>query len=336
MRRTAGLTLIAALALAGCGSSSPASSGAANGPPANTTPTTEAASGAACSADVTVANLAVTGGAAMVLGVSKGLFTQNGLKVTLKDTAAASTQAAVVSGDAQFGYTNVPAVLAASSNGLPVRVVAAANAFPPKGMENSIVVMAKGDSGIKTVADLAGKKVAVDTLFQLPHLSLIQAAQAAGVDPKSFTVAEIPFPAMIAAVERGQVDAADLTEPFRTLAKKKGFVEVVPNNDGVADGAVQGVWVTSADYATKNPDVVACFQKSVAAANTYATAHEDELRAITPTFTKTPPALASVILFPSFDTTVDTASFESYAKTMKDNGVLKKDVNLGELIVAQP
>lgn len=331
MRRTTGLGLIGILALAGCGSGSSSTSGS----PAEPT-TAVTASRGACSADVTVANLGVTGAAAMVLGVDKGLFKDNGLNVTLKDTAAASTQAAVVSGAAQFAYTNVPAVLAASSNGLPVRVVAAANAFARKGKESNIVVMAKGDSGIKTVKDLAGKKVAVDTLFQLPHLSLIEAAQSAGVDPKSFKVSEIPFPAMIEAMDRGQVDAADVTEPFRTIAKRMGYVEVVPNNDGVSDGAVQGVWVTSADFANKSPDVVACFQKSVAEANRYATAHEDEVRTITPTFTKTPPELASVILFPTFDATVDKGSFESYAKTMKDNGILKKDVNLGQLIVAQP
>lgn len=331
MRRTAGLGMIAMMALAGCGSGSAGTSG---GPAGSTAAV--AAKGGACSSDVTVANLSVTGAAAMVLGVDKGLFKGHGLNVTLKDTAAASTQAAVVSGDAQFAYTNVPAVIAASVNGLPVRVVAAANSFADKGQQNSIVVMAKGDSGIKTVKDLKGKKVAVDTLYQLPHLSLIEAAQTAGVDPKSFTVSEIPFPAMIEAMDRGQVDAADVTEPFRTIAKKKGYVEVVPNNDGVSNGAVQGVWVTSASFAKKSPDVVACFQKSVNEANTYATTHEAELRTITPTFTKTPAALAAVILFPSFKTTVDKGSFESYAKTMKDNGIIKKDVDLDQLIVAQP
>ena len=288
--------------------------------------------GAKCNADVTVANLAVSNAAAVVLGVQKGFFKDEGLNVTLRDTQAQSTQPAVVSGEAQFAFTNVPAVIAATSNGLPIRVVASAAAYPAKGDPPSIEVVAKAGSGITKPKDLEGKKIAVDTLYQLPHLSLIQAARAAGVDPSTFKISEVPYPAMQAAVESGQVDAADMGDPFLTNAVKAGFTEVLPNNQGLKDGAVQAVWVTSAQYLASDADVVACFQRAVKTSNEYAVAHLDEVRNALPTFTKVPAPLAAVIRMPDYSATLDKKPFEDYMTLMLENKVIKKEVDLKEVI----
>ncbi len=113
MKRILSLLAVLPVLVAGCGGA------------ASTHPTT---SGGLLK--ITVANLAVTSSANLVLGVQKGFFREEGLDVTLKDTPAAATQAAVVSGQAQFAFTNVPALLAAASNGLPVRVVGPAGKFP--------------------------------------------------------------------------------------------------------------------------------------------------------------------------------------------------------------
>lgn len=336
MRRVAtciavvGLGLVAACGGSDSGTAAPASS--AGSSPAGAASTGASTTGAKCSATVTVANLAVTNAAALVLGVQKGLFKEQGLEVTLKDTAAASTQPAVVSGEAQFAFTNVPSALAGASNGLPVKVVAPAAAYPDPGQPSSLVVMAKPGAGITKPADLAGKKVAVDTLFQLPHISMIQALQASKVDPSSFKVSEVPYPAMLEAVERGQVDAGNFTEPFLTQAVAKGYVPVLPDNVGSRSGDVQALWVTSAAYAKSKPDVVGCFQRAVTASNEYATAHPDETRAVLPTYTKVPEPLARTIVMPNYKVTLDKGPFERYAKIMKDNNVIKKDVDIPALI----
>lgn len=296
---------------------------------------TEGGSSSTCSADVTVANLAVSNAAAVVLGVEEGFFEEEGLNVTLKDTAAASTQPAVVSGEAQFAFTNVPAVLAASSNGLPVRVVAPTAAYPDPSEPATIAVLAGPDSGITEPQDLEGKKIAVDTLYQLPHLSMILAARAAGVDDSTFEISEIPYPAMAEAVERGQVDAADMGDPFLSQSLAKGFVEVLGNNEGFDQGRVQALWVTSADYAEENPDVVACFQRAVAKSNEYAEENPDAARQILPTYTQVPEQLAANLRMPSFDVDIDREQFETYLELMKEVDVVKKDVDLDTVILEQ-
>lgn len=282
---------------------------------------------------ITVANLAVSNSAALVLGVQKGFFKDEGLDVTLKDTPAAATQAAVVSGEAQFAFTNVPAIIAAASNGLPVRVVGPAGKFADDEAKGHIQVVAPKDSPIQSPKDLEGRKVAVDTLYQLPHLSLIISARSLGVDTSKISFVEMPYPAMADALEDKQVDAADLGEPFLTPELAKGGRVIMSNGAGFKPETVQTMWVTSATYAAQNPDVVEKFIRALAKSNEYAGAHEDEVRQAVTTYTKTSQEMSSKILMPFFSPSMDRKNFQIYYDTMKELKVIKTDVDLNSLFL---
>jgi NitT/TauT family transport system substrate-binding protein len=283
---------------------------------------------------ITVANLAVTNSAALVLGVQKGFFRSEGLDVTLKDTPAASTQAAVVSGEAQFAFTNVPAILAAASNGLPVRIVGPAGKYARDNAKVHIQVAVPADSPIRTAKDLEGRKLAVDTLFQLPHLSFIISARSAGVDTSKITFVETPYPAMADALAKKQVDAADLGEPFLTPELAKGARSIISNGVGFAPETVQTMWVTSASYLAEHRDTVDRFTRALQKSNEYASGHDGELRQVLTTYTKTSADLSSKILMPYFSPSSDRENFEIYYQTMKELGVIKKDVDLNTLFVS--
>ena len=282
---------------------------------------------------ITVANLAVTSSADLVLGVQKGFFRQEGLDVTLKDTPAASTQAAVVSGQAQFAFTNVPALLAAASNGLPVRVVGPAGKFPSDVAKTYIQVVAPKGSPIKSAKDLEGRRMAVDTLYQLPHLSFIISARKLGVDTSKIKFVETPYPAMADALAKKQVDAADLGEPFLSPELAKGGRMIMTNGSGFSPGTVQTMWVTSAPFLAKNRATVDKFTTALKKANEYAAAHPEEVQQVVPSYTKTTAGQAKTILMPAFSPSMDRKNFEIYYTTMKGLGVIKKDVDLNSLIV---
>ena len=316
MKRISALLAVLPVLLAGCGGA------------ATKQPTTSGGL-----VKITVANLAVTSSAELVLGVQKGFFREEGLDVTLKDTPAAATQAAVVSGQAQFAFTNVPALLAATSNGLPVRVVGPAGKFPSDVAKTYIQVVAPKGSPIRSPKDLEGRRLAVDTLYQLPHLSFIISARKLGVDTSKIKFVETPYPAMADALAKKQVDAADLGEPFLSPELAKGGRTVMTNGSGFAPQTVQTMWVTSVPFLAKNRATVDKFTRALKKSNEYATAHPDEVRRAVPSYTKTTAEQATKILMPAFSPSMDRENLQVYYDTMKGLGVIKKSVDLNSLYV---
>jgi NitT/TauT family transport system substrate-binding protein len=309
------LLAVASVLLAGCGGSG-SSAGPSKADPVK----------------ITVANLAVTNSAGLVLGVEKGFFTDAGLEVTLKDTPAASTVPAVVSGGAQFGFTGVPPLVNARASGLPIKAVAPAAGYPKDLSKSQIRLMAPKGSAVTDVRLLEGKKVAVDTLYQLPHLSLIRALQARGVDTSKVKFVEVPYPAMLDALASGKVDAADLGDPFLTQALAAGDTPLVSNGMGFAPGVTQVIWISSEKYISQHPKVVQAFAAAIKKSNAYAQAHPDEVRKIVPTYMKGTEPIASTILLPEYTTAIDTGVFGVYENIMSGLGQIKKKVSASDAV----
>lgn len=81
--------------------------------------------------------------------------------------------------------------------------------------DNEALVV-KEDSGINSVKDLAGKKIAVP-FGATTHYHLLAAMELAGVDPESVEIFDMQPPDALAAWNRGDIDGSFIWEP--TLAK---------------------------------------------------------------------------------------------------------------------
>ncbi len=281
---------------------------------------------------ISVANLGVTNSAGLVVAKEKGYFTEAGLDVEIKDTPAASTVPAVVSGGAQFAFTGIPVLINARANGLPVKAVAPAAGFPTDLKKSQIQLVAPQGSALKSAKDVEGKKVAVDTLYQLPHLSLIQGLTSQGIDAAKVTFVEIPYPSMIDAMKQGKVDAADLGDPFLSQALAGGGVSLLSNGTGFDPGVTQVIWIASEKYIAENPAVVKAFAGAVTRGNEYAKAHPDEVRKVVPTYMKGTESIAASLLLPEYTTTIDPKVFEVYGKIMTDRGLIKKNVTAADAV----
>ena len=102
--------------------------------------------------------------APIYLGKEKGFFTSRNIELTLESgQGGAAIVPGVVSGQFQFGFSNVTSLLIAQSRGLPLKVVSNGVASTGKDKADFGGVVTRDDS-IKTAADLAGKRVAVNTL----------------------------------------------------------------------------------------------------------------------------------------------------------------------------
>lgn len=312
LKRSAGFLLAAALGLAACSSGDPDGSGSGSGP----TP-------------VTVASLKVAGSAPVELAQQKGFFKKEGLDVKLKYVEPAAAVPSVLGDQVQFAMLNAPAVLVAQSNNVPVTAVAGLNVPNDDPADYPIHLLAAQDGPIRTPKDLVGRKIAVDTLFQLPDLSLRTALREAGVDPAKVEFVEMPFPQMAEALKAGRADAVNLTEPFITMAREDGGMrEVLSDSYGQTPQWPHSVMLASSGYADKNPEIVADFRRAIEAAVRYAEAHPDEVREVIPLFTKVPADIAHKMKLPSFKSEFSRDGWQKWADVLRKEGAVKDDVDV--------
>ena len=121
-------------------------------------------------------------------------------------------------GNGDIGYIGwVPAIIA-RSQGIPVVTVSASDNEATSIDDNWQNVMVKGSSSIRTPKDLEGKTVAVNALKGVCEIVIRAALDKFNVDQNAVKFVAIPFPAMRAALNAGQVDAICAPEPFMTQA----------------------------------------------------------------------------------------------------------------------
>ncbi len=162
-------------------------------------------------AKASIALLRLTSSGPVFIALEKGWFKEAGLDLAIKDfTAASQPPLAVVSGDADFGTTAFTAGffnLAAKGG---VKVIAAQSAEKPGYPLVAIAVTnAAWDAGVRSIRDLAGKRIAMTTAGSSMHYSIEIVARKHGVDPKTITMVPLnALPNMAAAFKGGTVDGA--------------------------------------------------------------------------------------------------------------------------------
>ena len=108
---------------------------------------------------------------------------------------------AMASGDVQIGEVGSAGVTAAASQGQDIKLF-----WILDDIADAEALVARNGSGINSVKDLKGKKVATP-FVSTSHYQLMVDMKAEGVDPKTVTVMNMRPPEIAAAWERGDIDA---------------------------------------------------------------------------------------------------------------------------------
>jgi NitT/TauT family transport system substrate-binding protein len=225
----------------------------------------------------------------------------------------------------------VTSIMLAKSQNLPLKPIAAgvnAGASEDKAWDG--LMAPKG--GVTDLKQLAGKKVSVNTLKNLPEVAVRNSLEQAGVDPTKVQFVEIPFPDVPAALDSKRVDAAFAVEPFVGATLAAGakrlatpFVQIAPNLT-IAE------YFTTEKYAQENADVVARFKRAMNKSLEFAQQNPDEVRRIITTYTKTPKEAAAKMMLPQWSTTVDSAAMQKMVDLSVKYGVLKGDVDIDPFV----
>jgi sulfonate transport system substrate-binding protein len=149
---------------------------------------------------------------------------------------------------------------------------------PPASAGEAILV--PKDSPIKTVAELRGKKVALNKGSNV-HFLLVKLLEQAGVNYKDIdTIFLTPADAR-AAFERGSVDAWAIWEPFFAAAQRQTSARILADGNGVVSN--HQFFLASRSYASKREDVVAIVIEELAKVDEWAkTNRKDAAAALQP------------------------------------------------------
>jgi NitT/TauT family transport system substrate-binding protein len=271
--------------------------------------------------------------APIYLGLKQGFFTAEGLDLTLETAqGGAAIVPGVVSGQYQFGFSNTTSLLLAESKGLPLKAVSSGVASTGTPGKDFGAVIVKANSPIKTAADLAGKRVAVNTLKNINTTTINKVVRDAGADPSTIKYVELAFPDIVPALAKGDVDAGQVVEPFLTIATGQGDRQVVSNYAGTDPDLTVAMYFTSQNYAARNSKAVAGFTAAMTKSMEYATAHPDEARAALTTYTKIDPKVQKELILPRWPTAVDKDSVQLLADLAKQDGLITEQPDLNALL----
>jgi NitT/TauT family transport system substrate-binding protein len=248
---------------------------------------------------VTVGVIPIVDVAPIYLGKQQGFFTKHNIDLTMQVAqGGAAIVPAVVSGQYQFGFSNVVSLMLAQSRNVPIKAVANgvnATADPAKDFSGLVVK----DPNITSAKDLEGKTVASNTLKNIVDTSVKETVRKAGGDPSKVNFVELPFPEMAAALEADRVQGIFVVEPFLSAALAKGwrtigsFADVEPN-------VCVSVYFTSTQLMTQNPDLVKRFTEAMKESLAYADANPQAVYQIITTYTQIKADAAAKMTLPKW------------------------------------
>lgn len=271
--------------------------------------------------------------APLYLGQQKGFFSKRGLKLSMTTAqGGAAIVPGVVSGQFQFGFSNMTSLMIAQSQNVPVKAVVNGVASTGVAGKDFGAITVKKGSPIKSAKDLEGKKVAVNTLKNINETAVRESVRKAGGDPSKVKFVELAFDQMPAALDGGRIDAAMVVEPALATVKSQGATEIASSLVDVAKDLTVAMYFTSTQYEQKNPDVVKKFQEATAESLAYADAHPDEVRQAVTTYTKIPAATLAQVTLPKWPAEPNRASIEALEKLGEQDGLFKSTPDLDKLL----
>lgn len=201
----------------------------------------------------------------------QGYFKREGLDVNLISlNSGPAVISAVSTGSAQVGYASPVPIIFARSQGQPMRIFDALTMTTPGGHAEWNWLVATEKSGIKSIKDLAGKTIALNTMGGACELQFRENMAKAGVSFDDVKKIVVPYPQMQAALQLGNADAACVVEPFRTSMKVSPEIKAtVISNGTLADHAKrfpEDILFVSEDWGRAHPEALRRIQRGVAAA----------------------------------------------------------------------
>ena len=216
-------------------------------------------------------------------GMLEKEFAKDGIRIVWVQSAGSNKALEYLNaGSIDFGSTAGSAALVARINGNPIKSV-----YVYSRPEWTALVTTK-DSGIATVADLKGKRVAV-TRGTDPHIFLVRALLGAGLSEKDITPVLLQHADGKTALIRGDVDAWAGLDPMMAQAEIEDGAKLFFRK---ADANTWGILNVREQFMKDYPQITQRVLATYEEARKYSLSHYDELKLALVTATKLPDVVA--------------------------------------------
>lgn len=172
-------------------------------------------------------------------------------------------------GSIDFAYTGETPPILAQAAGAPLAYVA----YEPWGPTAEAILVTK-DSPIKSVADLKGKKVALNKGSNV-HYLLVKALESAGLQYSDIQTVFLPPADARPAFEQGGVDAWVIWDPFLAATQQAIGAKIL--TDGKNLVANRGFFLSTQTFVNRSPELVKTLLDELTKVSDWAKGHSNEV-----------------------------------------------------------
>ena len=230
---------------------------------------------------------------------------------------------AMASSEVPIGEVGSSPATAAASQGLDVQVI-----WLLDDIGNAEQLVVRNGSGVNSLADLKGKKVATP-FVSTAHYQLLAALNDAKVNAKDLQILNMRPPEIAAAWERGDIDATFIWDPVLTKVKGNGKV-IISSGDIAKKGKptfdaimVNKAWAEkNQDFVTKLIAAIAKQDEAYKATKAKWTADSEDVKAVAKIVGAKPEDVPAAMAAYNFPSAKEQAS-NTWLGGGKDGGVAK-------------
>jgi NitT/TauT family transport system substrate-binding protein len=260
-----------------------------------------------------------------------GLFHSAGISSVLtKVTRGAESIAAVANGSIDVGIATPEIVGNAIIHGLPIRMIASGPIF----IEPAPIGLYALKSGpVSDAASLKNAVVGVAALNDNLTLAVWAWLARGGIDKDSVRSIEMPFPTMVPALERGNVQVVTLVEPF--ITPNIAEIRLIPGVfETLGVGNALGVWFARKDFVRDNADLVKRFTGAIYAVARWAKSTPDAVAPLLAEYSSVPLDIARAMIKPRYAESTDASQFTLQLDEAVKFGMIPRALPFSELMGA--
>lgn len=273
--------------------------------------------------------------AAFFYAQQAGYFADVGLNVEFVAVPGGpEVVAALASGEADFGYAAATPIAIARQAGQDLKFFIGLTEEKQPDQVYGFILASKA-SGIKTVADLKGRKVIIAQAGGLCEVMVRSWLATEGLKLTDVNALYTPFPQQAAALQTGAADATCTVDPFFTAMKNSRVNPVVVASGFVANATSgydnDGVFA-SGDWVKAHPQQIKALKTALHRAKEDMIKNPDIAKKVLLKDYGMPEGLVNQLpnLLPAID--VSPADYAPIVEEMKKVGMLKQDFDVNAMV----
>jgi NitT/TauT family transport system substrate-binding protein len=275
--------------------------------------------------------LQVTDTAPLFVAQREGIFEKHGLRpkfVTMELTG--DQRIDLEHGQADVTFDSWVTIFLNVADGADWVVLGEAYQTGPR----STGLLVSSSSRLRSVNDLAGKRIGVNNLRGLGVLLTNSLLATNGMKPSDVQYVEMPFDNLAGSIKKGDISAGWMVEPYLTRAQLDvGAVMLADTAVGATSDFPQSGYACARSFARKNPGTIRAFQQVLAEAQARAL-DRSTVETVLPEYVKVSKNVAQLMNLGTYPTTTLAIRPQRVVDQMYAQQFLKSRINVEERMAA--